>query len=148
MWTIALYGEDEYETLDANGEVSMTALPALTGTDWVQFDVIGGSPEYIENGELVETISGYEYDKSTQRFVFQFEVAPFSFPDEMAAFVKYKNLKKKKYKYLHNIDYPDTYMPIHASGKAVAVNISREVEHDYEHGVKKLIITVRKAVIE
>ena len=151
MWTIALYGSDDYLELDTNGEVTLTALgttDVATDPNWLKFSIIGGSPEYEEDGELIESISGYEHDKSTQRLVFKFEVEPYTFPADMSAFVDYKNLKKKKYKYIYNIDYPDDNMPIHSLGNAVAVNISKEVEHDFEHGIKKLIITVRKAVIE
>lgn len=157
-WKIALYGTDTYHSLDANGEVALSDLDLsidpldadwpIGDTDWTILDIIGASPEYEENSEVIEAPGGYEVENCTQRLVLKAEIVSVVFPDDMSLFVTYKNLKKKRYIYLLNINYPDSAMPLHASGKAVAVNIKKTVDHDYDNGVKVMTLEIRKIVVE
>jgi len=157
IWKIALFGTDTYHVLDSNYEIDISSLdtPDLGNpawpegdVDWLTLSISAGKPEFVEDDEVTEVPGGIEIIRSTQRLTLNVIVEPVEFPDEMDIFVAYKNLKKKRYIYLYNISYPDTQMPLHAAGKAVAVNIKKSIEHDFDHGVKTMNIEIRKIGIE
>lgn len=150
-WRIAIKGEDTYKKLDANNEITLAELDTTDPADdpnWVVFEIIGASPEYKEDNETIEVPGGYEIQRSTQRLTLKCQVVSVAFPDEMDIFVTYKTLKKFRYKYFYNIDYPDTQMPLHSAGNAVCVNITKTVEHNYDSGTKTMTLEINKIGIE
>lgn len=146
-WTIALTGLNNYLTLDSNGEVDLSLLPAnpSTSNDWMRLSIYGASPQYEEEAETLKAVGGIEIKQTALRRVMKLQLFPINFPDEMPLLETLKNLAKKKQIFLYNINYP---VSLHSNGKAVAVNIKTIVEDDFDNGQKQISIEIRKVKAE
>lgn len=139
MWKICLKGSDEYIAPDASGCVALEALGVsnpLADSSWLKVDVLGMGAKRSER-EPDERIGGVVH-RGTGLRVFDCEVAPYRFPDDMHKLEELYNHLTKRYIYLHKGSYNFANFEIHPDGKALAVAASVVVEDDYEGGIKSV----------
>jgi hypothetical protein len=147
MWTIALYGTNTRHQLDADGELSLSELPAnpATNNEWLKVSIYGASPTYNDESSNVETPGGYQIERAILRRQLKLQLETIAFPTGMDIIEKLKALKLNKEIYLYNIDYP---IALHKDDYAVRINIKTTVEDDYENGEKNITLEVVKIKVE
>jgi len=147
MWTIALYGTNTSHQLDADGELSLSQLPAnpATNNEWLKVSIYGASPTYNDESTTIDTPGGYQVERAVLRRQLKLQLETITFPSGMAIIETLKALKLKKEIYLYNIDYP---VALHKANYAVRVNIKTMVEDDYENGEKNITLEVVKTKVE
>jgi len=147
MWKLALYGTDSFVALTAVGEYSLTSLPPnpATNAEWLKIEILGASPRFAVEVQQFKGNGGFLFEARQQRLELNVKLKPIKFPSEMGIIQELKNLLKKRLIFLYNIDYPVT---LHSANFAVAVNVSVEVEDDYENGIKDITLKITKIKAE
>lgn len=150
MWKIALYGTGMYTAPDANSEVLLSSLSTtdpMTDVNWTKLDILGMGTKYEQYDEEGKRLGGFIVHHGASRYVFDVDLAPVKFPDDMPTITALKTLVEKKYIYLYKGTYEFTGdLSIHADNKALMVAITSTVEDSYEDGTKRVKLQIHKVI--
>ena len=148
MYTIAIYGTNDFIKSDANSLVNLSALTTtdpMTDTNWLKIKIAAIDPNPVSLGDIEEGNGGVAIHSRAYYRQLAIETDYYTFPDDMAEFEAIAVALAKRRVFLFKGDYPEaTGWELHPDGKALQVALTMEPSNEHEYGVKSYMLTGRE----
>lgn len=140
MFTIKLYGSNEYEASNSLSEVLTTTIEALSDVLSKEIEVYTILPTNMNDGEDKEAVGGLLYSDGKRRRNYSIKTEYYNFPDELSTIEDIEAILEKD-----NIWFKATNFPQTLQTSGYVINIVKADELSWGTLGKQFIIECKKA---
>lgn len=144
MWTIALFGTDEYYEPDGDSCVLLEDMgftdPMLSSL-WLKLDILG-LPLHRKQIEGTQEFNNVSVHSKAQKKHYKIDIDDYVFPDDFDKVTALDDVLNHYFIYLYKGSFDFENHEIHPDGKCLMVAVTKSIEDIYENGITRVSLEV------